>query len=36
MAASEVGRKEFFFRDFSEDMGVTVDETIGGLALSSS
>jgi hypothetical protein len=33
MATTEVGRKEFFFRHFSNDMGITVDETIGGLAL---
>jgi hypothetical protein len=33
MATTEVGRKEFFLKHFSNDMGITVDETIGGLAL---
>ena len=33
MATTEMGRRELFFRHYNEGMGITVDETIGGLAL---
>src|SRR5215467_8196318 len=33
MAISEAGREELFGRVVTKDMGLTVDETVGGLAL---
>src|SRR5436190_11479094 len=33
MAISEAGREELFSRFATKDMGLTVDETVGGLAL---
>jgi hypothetical protein len=33
MAATEAGRREIFAKQMTEEMGVTMDETIGGLAL---
>jgi hypothetical protein len=33
MAISETGREELFGGIASKDMGLTVDETVGGLAL---
>ena len=33
MAITEAGKRELFAKQMSEEMGLTVDETVGGLAL---